>query len=109
MRESAVPREIGPFEFEILNTLQARPHDAYGLTVRDRISERAGRQVSVGAIYTALERLERKGLVSSRWGEPTDERGGRRKRLYKIEAPGELAARRFAARFEHFAAMPAWS
>ena len=51
-----------------------------GLTIRDRIQERSGREPSVGAIYTALERLERKGFVSSWWGEPTEERGGRRKR-----------------------------
>jgi DNA-binding PadR family transcriptional regulator len=92
-------REIGPFEFEILATLLAQPGDAYGLTIRDRIEERSGREPSIGAIYTALERLERKGMVSSWWSEPTEERGGRRKRLYKIEGAGELAARRFKARF----------
>jgi PadR family transcriptional regulator PadR len=108
-----MPRDIGPFEFEILATLLSQPHDAYGLTIRDRIKERSnsGREPSIGAMYTALERLERKGLVSSWWGEPTEERGGRRKRLYKVEASGELAARRFAARVSRFggAAAPAWS
>jgi PadR family transcriptional regulator, regulatory protein PadR len=111
MKDCLVPRDIGPFEFEILATLLAQPRDAYGLTIRDRIKERSstGHGPSVGAIYTALERLERKGLVSSWWGEPTEERGGRRKRLYKVEAPGELAARRFEARFAPFgAAAPAW-
>jgi DNA-binding PadR family transcriptional regulator len=104
-----VARDIGPFEFEILATLQRQPRDAYGRTIRDRIKEHSGREPSIGAIYTALERLERKGLVSSRWGEPTDERGGRRKRLYKIEASGEVAARRFEARFSAFgASAPAW-
>src|ERR1700722_15319440 len=103
-------RDIGPFEFEILATLLAPPRDAYGLTIRDRIKERAGREVSVGAIYTALERLERKGFVRSWWGEPTEERGGRRKRLYEIRGDGALAARRFASRFEGFGtAAPAWS
>jgi DNA-binding PadR family transcriptional regulator len=104
-------RDIGPFEFEILATLLAQPRDAYGLTIRDRIKERSGREPSVGAIYTALERLERKGMVSSWWGEPTEERGGRRKRLYKIEGVGALAARRFEARFFHFGttAAPIWS
>ena len=97
-------REIGPFEFEILATLINQPGDAYGLTIRDRIKERSGHEPSVGMIYTALGRLERKGLVTSWWGEKTEERGGRRKRLYKIEASGELAARRFGARFAAFGA-----
>ena len=104
-------RDIGPFQFEILETLQAQPRDAYGLTIRDRIKQRSGHEPSIGAIYTALERLERQGFVSSWWGEPTEERGGRRKRLYKIEAPGELTARRFAARYSGFgatAAAAAW-
>ena len=61
-----------------------------------------GREPSIGAVYTALERLERKGMVSSQWGEATEERGGRRKRLYRVEAKGELAARRFATRFSGF-------
>lgn len=103
-------REIGPFEFEVLATLMAQPYDAYGLTIRDRIKERNDHDVSAGAVYTALERLERKGLVTSRWGEATAARGGRRKRLYKIEPSGELAARRFKARFSTFgAAIQAWS
>jgi len=102
-----MPRDIGPFEFEILATLLAQPRDAYGLTIRDRIRKRSGREPSIGAIYTALERLERKGMVSSWWGEPTEERGGRRKRLYKIEVPGERAARSFENRILHFGAVTA--
>ena len=94
-------RDIGLLEFEVLATLLAQPQDAYGVTIRGRIEERAGRKVS---IYTVLERLERMGFVSSWWGEPTEERGGRRKRLYKIEAAGELAGRRFEARLPRFAA-----
>lgn len=102
-------RDIGPFEYEVLATLLVQPNDAYGLTIRDRISRGAGREISIGAVYTTLERLERKGLISSWWGEPTEERGGRRKRLYKIEASGDLAARRFAARVSASTALiPAW-
>jgi PadR family transcriptional regulator PadR len=103
-------RDIGPFEFETLATLLSQPQDAFGVTIRDRIAERAGRKVSIGAVYTTLERLERKGFISSWWGEPTEERGGRRKRLYKIEAAGELAARRFEAQLRRFTApASAWS
>jgi PadR family transcriptional regulator PadR len=91
---------IGPFEFDVLASLTNQPHDAYGLSLRDRLQERLERPVSLGAVYTTLERLEAKGFISSRWTEGTAERGGRRKRLYQIEAPGELAANRFASRFQ---------
>jgi DNA-binding PadR family transcriptional regulator len=50
--------------------------------------------VSAGALYTALNRLEKRGLVSSRLGEPTAERGGKRKRLYTVQPAGERAAAR---------------
>jgi DNA-binding PadR family transcriptional regulator len=59
------------------------------------VNERMGRQISIGAVYTALDRLETKGLVSSWLGEPTAERGGRAKRYFKIEAPGVRALDRF--------------
>ena len=91
---------IGPFEFDLLASLIVQPRDAYGLSIRDRLEARLERKVSLGAVYTALERLEAKGMISSKWTEGTAERGGRRKRVYQIEAPGELAARRFASRFQ---------
>jgi PadR family transcriptional regulator, regulatory protein PadR len=92
---------IGPFEFDVLASLIQQPNDAYGLSLRDRLEERLGRTVSLGAVYTALERLEAKGMVGSWWTDGTPERGGRRKRLYRIEAPGEEAANVFASRFQH--------
>jgi DNA-binding PadR family transcriptional regulator len=91
---------IGPFEFDLLASLIQQPRDAYGLSLRDRLEERLERKVSLGAVYTTLERLEAKGMISSWWSEGTAERGGRRKRLYRIEAPGEHAARQFVARFQ---------
>ena len=99
-----MPRDIGSFEFAVLATLLAQPRDAYCLTIRDRIKDRTGRVPSIGAVYTALERLERKGLVSSWWADATEKWGGRRKRLYRIDAPGEMAARRFEARFSQIGA-----
>ena len=65
--------------------------DAYGVTIRNEIEARTGRAVSAGALYTALDRLEKRGLVSSRLGDPTPERGGKRKRLYTVEPAGERA------------------
>lgn len=65
--------------------------EAYGVPIRHDLSERLGRVVSVGAIYTTLDRLEAKGFVSSWTGGATAERGGRAKRFYRIEAPGYRA------------------
>ncbi len=85
---------LGEFEQVALLALIRLGSNAYGARIRREIAERAGRDVSLGAIYTTLERLERKGFVSSARGAPTPERGGRAKRFYKIEAPGERALQR---------------
>jgi PadR family transcriptional regulator, regulatory protein PadR len=98
-----MPREVlGNFEYEILSVLLQQPHDAYGATIQKRIEERSGRDISVGALYTTLDRLEKKRLLSSQWGEPTAERGGRRKRYYKIEACGVEAVQRSEAVLRRF-------
>ena len=85
---------LGEFEQIALLALIRLRANAYGASIRQEIAERTGRDVSVGAVYTTLERLERKGFVSSARGAPTPERGGRAKRYYKIEAPGERALQR---------------
>jgi PadR family transcriptional regulator, regulatory protein PadR len=83
---------LGRFEEIVLLALgRLRENDAYGVPIRREIAERTGRDVSFGAVYTTLERLERKGYVSSRVGDPTPERGGRAKRYFRIEAPGVRA------------------
>ena len=82
---------IGDFEQRILFALIHLGADAYGVSIRDEIEGRTGRAVSAGALYTALDRLEKRGLVSSRLGDPTPERGGKRKRLYSVEPAGERA------------------
>ena len=61
------------------------------MMVRREIEERTGRNVSIGAVYATLERLETKGYVSSSMGEPTPERGGRAKRLFRLQAAGRRA------------------
>jgi len=93
---------LGNFEFQILSILLQQPDDAYGATIQSRIAERTGRDVSFGALYTTLDRMEKKGFVSSWWGEPTPERGGRRKRHYKIKALGIQAVQRTAENMEPF-------
>ena len=85
---------IGDFEQLILFALVRLGADAYGVTIRREIELRTSRAISPGALYTALDRLEKRGLVSSRLGDPTPERGGKRKRLYTIEPAGARALTR---------------
>lgn len=81
-------RALGEFEQLILFALVELGEDAYGAAVGRAIEERTGRAVSAGAVYTALDRLETRGLVSSAVGEPTPERGGRRKKFYALQPAG---------------------
>ncbi|HUH07754.1 MAG TPA: helix-turn-helix transcriptional regulator [Egibacteraceae bacterium] len=89
-----MPPTIGDFEQLILMALIRLGSDAYGVTIRAEIESRTGRAISPGALYTALDRLETRGLVSSRLGDPTPERGGKRKRLYTVQPAGERAIAR---------------
>src|SRR5215207_10266047 len=86
-----MPDIIGDFEQRILFALVHLGLDAYGVTIREEIETRTGRAVSAGALYTALDRLEKRGLVNSRLGDPTPQRGGKRKRLYTVQPAGERA------------------
>jgi PadR family transcriptional regulator, regulatory protein PadR len=89
-----MPKTIGDFEQLILFALVRLGADVHGVPIRREIEERAGRAVSPGALYTALDRLEKRGLVASRLGDPTPERGGKRKRLYTLQPAGERALAR---------------
>ena len=79
---------LGEFEHVVLLALLRLGDDAYGVTVRQEIAQRTGRDVSVGAIYATLGRLETKGFVRSRLGAATAERGGRAKRHFRVTARG---------------------
>ncbi len=85
------PDYVGEFEQLVLMTILRLGDGAYGATVRDEIADRTGRDVSQSAVYTTLERLEGKKLLRSRVGEPTPQRGGRRKRYFALTAAGERA------------------
>ena len=85
---------IGDFEQLILFALVRLAPEVYGVTIRREIERRTKRTISPGALYTALDRMEKRGFLSSRLGEPTPERGGKRKRLYTLEAAGERALAR---------------
>lgn len=85
---------LGEFEQLILLAMMRLGDEAYGVAIRDEIEREAGREVTLGAVYTTLLRLEDKRLVTSRLGDPTPQRGGRRKKYYRPLAAGqrELAA-----------------
>ena len=76
------------FEQQVLLAVWQRGDSAYGTTVRDELEARTGRDVTQGAVYTTLVRLEKKGLLQSRMSDPTPVRGGKAKRLFTLTAAG---------------------
>jgi len=82
---------LGEFEHILLLALLRLGKNAYGRVIRQVIEERINRNVSIGALYATLERLEKKGYVTTKTGEPTPERGGRAKRYFKVSAAGKRA------------------
>ena len=91
---------LGEFEQVILLAILRLRDDAYGVTIRAELADRAGRTVAPGALYTALERLETKGLIQSRMSEPTPQRGGRAKRHVTVTARGMEALTRSVQAYE---------
>jgi len=85
---------LGEFEQSVLLAIAHLREGAYGVPIRQEIERRTGRAVAVGALYTALDRLERKGYVRSRMSDPTPERGGRSKRHFTLSGAGAAALRR---------------
>jgi PadR family transcriptional regulator PadR len=88
---------LGEFEQLVLLALARQGEQAYGVPISAEIAQRTGRDVSLGAVYKTLERLELKGLVTSSLGAPTAERGGRRKKFYRLNAGGQRALRQSLA------------
>jgi DNA-binding PadR family transcriptional regulator len=82
---------LGDFEQLLLLSILRLEGEAYGVLIRREIERYAGRSTTIGAVYTTLDRLERKGFISSRLADPTSERGGRAKRFFKVEPPGAAA------------------
>lgn len=83
--------QLGEFEEIVLLTIALLYNDAYSAAVMDELCSRLERPISLGAVHRTMQRLEEKGLVLSRFGEATAERGGRRKRLFTVTATGEQA------------------
>lgn len=86
-------QRLGEFEQVLLLALAGLGGNVSGVDVREHIELRTGRTVSPGAIYTAFQRLERRGLVASHFGEPSPRRGGKRPKLYGLQADGARTLR----------------
>jgi len=86
---------LGDFEqLVLLGVLRLEARDsAYGAAIRQEIHARSGRDVSINAVYTTLDRLESKGLLKSWVGDPTPQRGGRRRKFYALRPSGVAALR----------------
>ena len=82
------PINLGELEQLILLAILRLGDDAYGVTIRTELADRAERGIAPGALYTALDRLESKGLIASRMSDPTPQRGGRAKRYVTVTAAG---------------------
>jgi PadR family transcriptional regulator PadR len=85
---------LGEFEQVVLLAILRLGETAYAVAIRREIAARTDREPSPGALYTTLDRLEDKGLVVSRLGDPTPQRGGRAKRYFKVSAKGITAVAR---------------
>jgi PadR family transcriptional regulator PadR len=87
------PPVLGEFEQLVLMAIVRLDDEAYGATIRREIESRTARRLSISAVYTTLDRLQQKGLVRSWIGEPTAERGGRRRKYFAMEPAGARALR----------------
>src|SRR5262245_55924691 len=79
---------LGNFELMVMLALIRLGDNAYGVPICRELEDRGGREVAIGSVYAALERLEDKGFVTSELGEATRERGGRAKRYFRVSARG---------------------
>lgn len=86
-----MPESLGEFEQLILLAILRLRNDAYGVAIRRAIEDTTGRDVSAGAVYTALGRMEERRMVASRVGETAPERTGQRRKYYEVLPAGAAA------------------
>jgi len=84
---------LGEFEQVVLLAVLRQGNEGYGMSIRQEIEDSVGRDVTIGAVYATLDRLERKGFVRSRDGQPTPERGGRARKHFALTPDGAQALR----------------
>ena len=82
---------LGEFEELVLLAVAAMQEEAYSLAITDEINRITKRNITFGVVHSALDRMEKKGFVESEMGGATKERGGRRKRIFKVSAAGKEA------------------
>ncbi|MEM1319165.1 MAG: PadR family transcriptional regulator [Bacteroidota bacterium] len=85
---------LGEFEEIILLLVGILGEEAYAFKIAEEFESQTGRAVSIGAVHSTLSRMGDKGFLKSKMGEPSANRGGRRKRIYEITASGEAALRK---------------
>ena len=88
---------LGEFEELVLLTIASLDNEAYGVTIKQEIERRTDRTISIGALHSTITRLEEKGFLKSWLGEPTQERGGRRKRYFEVTHNGKVAVHEMKA------------
>lgn len=83
--------QLGEFEEIVLLTIAVLHRDAYGVSIKNELENRLGYAISVGALQTALKRMEEKGYLDSYWGETSNVRGGKRKKYYRVTTSAQRA------------------
>src|SRR3954469_18894593 len=86
---------LGEFEYLLITAAATLGDNAYGASMREEIETATGRKCSIGAMYTTIDRLEKKGLIKTWMGEATTERGGRAKRMVRVTPKGVESAKAF--------------
>lgn len=86
---------LGEFEYVLISAAAVLGESAYGAAIREEIEKVAGRKCSIGALYTTIERLEKKGLLKTWMGEATAQRGGRARCMVRVTQKGLHAAKEF--------------
>lgn len=100
---------LGEFEYLLITAAAGLGDGAYGVSIRAEIEENTGRTCSLGALYTTIERLEKKGLLKTWMGDATAERGGRAKRLVRVTAKGVQEAKTFYEAVMRISRRAAWA
>jgi PadR family transcriptional regulator, regulatory protein PadR len=94
-QHNVILMKLGEFEYLLITAAAGLGDKAYGAAIREVIEATTGRKCSIGALYTTIERLEKKGLLKTWMGEATAQRGGRSKRMVRVTSKGAHAAKEF--------------
>lgn len=100
---------LGEFEYLLITAAAGLGDNAYGVSIREEIEATAGRKCSLGALYTTIDRLEKKGLLRTWMGEATSERGGRAKRMVRVTPGGMEAAKDFYTAVMRISRRASWA